>query len=365
MEVDRVVADRDPQPAPARPASLAQRLHAPGGLVGMAQRRVVLVREDRVGHRLEQRHETGHAAGQGARRDRQSLVGQPCADALQRTQARIAFEQEARPDADPVGRVGEQPWHGGRRHFHGRRRAVACPAPARAADHSLVGLDLDLDKGGLFGAVGRIGVPAAGTHTRIGRQVMLFDVFFETGPLCAAPAGCAGLPTPRTPGARLLLLLALATELRLRQHRPGRARLRQLGFQLLVAPLQCLHGLVQPGNFPAGSPKEIAQMPHLRAPPQCVLPCSTSFPRLLDDGPQPAPRCLEARLPISRFATRRHLRPAQLLRALPPPPHGRAPPRTATASPPGPHTRPQGSTTAHRAPRPAPRPCQYPRLLSP
>ena len=113
MEVDRVVADRDPQPAPARPASLAQRLHAPGGLVGMAQRRVVLVREDRVGHRLEQRHETGHAAGQGARRDRQSLVGQPCADALQRTQARIAFEQEARPDADPVGRVGEQSGHGG------------------------------------------------------------------------------------------------------------------------------------------------------------------------------------------------------------------------------------------------------------
>ncbi len=144
---------------------------------------------------------------------------------------------------------------------------------------------------------------------------MLFDVFFETGPLCAAPAGCAGLPTPRTPGARLLLFLALATELRLRQHRPGRARLCQLGFQLLVAPLQCLHGLVQPGNFLAGSPKKIAQTPHLRAPPQCALPCSTGFPRLLDDGPQPAPRCLEAQLPISRFATRRHFRPAQLLRA--------------------------------------------------
>ena len=195
---------------------------------------------------------------------------------------------------------------------------------------------------------------------------MLFGVFFETGPLCAAPAGCAGLPTPRTPGARLLLLLALATELRLRQHRPGRARLCQLGFQLLVAPLQCLHGLVQPGNLLAGSPKKIAQTPHLRVPPQCVLSCSTGSPRLLDDSPQPAPRCLEARLPISRFATRRHLPPsATLARALPPPPHGPAPPRTAPASPPGPHTRPQGSTTAHRAPRPAPRPCQYPRLLSP
>ena len=220
----------------------------------MAQRRAVVVREDRVGHRLEQRHEAGHAAGQRARRDRQSLVGQPCANAVQGTQARIVLEEEARPDAGPVRRVGEQPWHGGCRHLHGRRRALARPAPARAADHTPVGPDLDLDEGGLLGAVGRIGAPASATHARIGRRVMLFRAFFETGPLGAAMAASAGLPASPTPGTWRLLPLALAAEQRLRQHRTGRAKLRQPGFQLPDPPLRCLHGLAETGLLPDQRP---------------------------------------------------------------------------------------------------------------
>ena len=57
MERDRVIADRGPQPGAARPVFPAKFLDAPAGLVGMAQRRLVLVRKDRLGQRLEQRHE--------------------------------------------------------------------------------------------------------------------------------------------------------------------------------------------------------------------------------------------------------------------------------------------------------------------
>ena len=67
MERDRVIADRGPQPGPARPVFPAKRLDAPTGLVGVAQRRLVLVREDRLGDRLEQRHETLQAVGQRPR----------------------------------------------------------------------------------------------------------------------------------------------------------------------------------------------------------------------------------------------------------------------------------------------------------
>ena len=71
MERDRVIADRGPQPGAARPVFPAKLLDAPAGLVGMAQRRLVLVRKDRLGQRLEQRHEPLQAVGQRPRRDRQ------------------------------------------------------------------------------------------------------------------------------------------------------------------------------------------------------------------------------------------------------------------------------------------------------
>ena len=109
----------------------------------------------------------------------------------------------------------------GRRHFHGRRRALAGPAPARTADHALVGLDLDLDEGGFLGAVRRIGLPAPSADAHIGRRVVLFGALIEAGPLGAAVAGRAVLLAAWAPGARLLLLLALAAVERPRQHGPG------------------------------------------------------------------------------------------------------------------------------------------------
>ena len=96
-----------------------------------------------------------------------------------------------------------------------------------------MGPDLDLYKSGLLGAGRHVAPPATGTRTRIDRRIMLFGAFFEPGPLAAAMAGRAALLAAPTLGARRLLLLALAAEQRLRQHRPGRVKLRELRFQRL------------------------------------------------------------------------------------------------------------------------------------
>ena len=247
MEADRVAADRGPQPGPARPVFPAKLLDAPTGLVGMAQRRLVLVRKDRVGHGLEQRHEALQTIGQRPGRDRQALAGEPRGNAVHGAEAGTVLEQKARPEAGPVERSGEQPRHRGRRDFHGRRRALAGPAPARTADHALVGLDLDLDEGGFLGAVRRIGLPAPSADAHIGRRVVLFGALIEAGPLGAAVAGRAVLLAAWAPGARLLLLLALAAVERPRQHGPGRAKPREIGFQRLDPVARRLRALAQPG----------------------------------------------------------------------------------------------------------------------
>ena len=164
------------------------------------------------------------------------------------------LEQKARPEAGPVERSGEQPRHRGRRHFHGRRRALAGPAPARTADHALVGLDLDLDEGGFLGAVRRIGLPAPSADARIGRRVVLFGALLEAGPPGAAVAGRAVLLAAWAPGARLLLLLALAAVERPRQHGPGRAKPREIGFQRLDPVARRLRALAQPGVLTGQGP---------------------------------------------------------------------------------------------------------------
>ena len=226
MEVDRVAADRGPQPGSARPVFPAKLLDAPACFVGMAQRRLVLVREDRLGHGLEQRHEALQAVGQRPGRDRHPLAGEPRGNASHGAEAGTVLEQEARPEAGPIERSGEQPGHRGRRHFHGRGRALAGPAPARTADHAFVGLDLDLDEGGFLGAVRHIGLPALCADAGIGRRVVLFGALLEPGPRRAAVAGRAALLAALAFRARLVLLLALAPVELLRQHGPGRAQLR-------------------------------------------------------------------------------------------------------------------------------------------
>ena len=169
------------------PVSLA----LPAGLVGMAQRRGVLVREDRLEQRLEQRYEALQAVDQRPRRDRQAMAGEPRRDAVNGPEAGAVFEEEARPEADPVRRPDEQPRHRGRRHLHGRGRALARPAPSRTADHALVGLDLDLDEAGFLGSVRRIELAAARAGACIRRRVVFFETLIEPGPLRAAVAGRA------------------------------------------------------------------------------------------------------------------------------------------------------------------------------
>ena len=257
-EVERVPADRGPQPCAVRPAFVAQRLDAPGGFVGVAQRRLVLVREDRLGQRLEQRHEALDAVGQRPRRDGQPHVGQPGRDSMQGAAVDEALEEDAHPYADPVRRVVEQPRHRGRRHFLRRRGALAGSEPARPDDSVLVGLDLDFDQRGATLAVGDIGLAATRTHARIFRGVALLGALLEPGPPGAAVTGSAALLAALAPRTWLLLPLALAPEHRPRQHRPGRPELLELDLQRLDARrqrrllgLQIPHLGAQPGVCPA------------------------------------------------------------------------------------------------------------------
>ena len=87
-------------------AALAQRLDAPAGLVAVAHRHLVLVREDRLGEGFEQRQKRGSlpATVPGALASPWS-VSTPRPGA--RAEAGKTLEQNAR-DADPVGRPGDR-----------------------------------------------------------------------------------------------------------------------------------------------------------------------------------------------------------------------------------------------------------------
>ena len=346
MEVDRVPADRGPQPGAARPAVLAKLLHPPAGLVGVAHRRPVLVREDRPGERLEQRHEALQAVGQRSRRDCQPLVRQPRRDPAQRTQARTEFEQEARPDAGPVGRSGEQPRHRRRRHLQGRGCAVATPAPAGTDHPARVGLDLDLDDARATLAVGDIGLAATGTDACILRRIAPFLLLPEPGPPGAAVAGRAALLTALAPRARRLLPLALAPEQRLRQDGPCRTELGKLGIQRLDARGQRRALGLQLPRLGTQSGVAFAQRfngvprPHGRRPK-----LSDPLVQRREHGPRLPRRAATSANPPENGH---------------PPPHGAAPPRALAPRPPAPVPAPRGHAplrtgTASRAARtPAP-----------
>ena len=61
----------------------------------MTQRRSVLVREDRLVQRVEQRHEALGAVGQRPGRYRQPPFGHPRRDAVERAEAGVALEQSS------------------------------------------------------------------------------------------------------------------------------------------------------------------------------------------------------------------------------------------------------------------------------
>ena len=117
-----------------------------------------------------------------------------------------------------------------------------------------MGLDLDLDEGGLLGAVRRIALPAVCADACIRRRVDLFGSLLESGPLGAAVAGRAVLLTAHSLRARLLLLLAPAPVEPLRQHRPSRAQPVKLGLQRLDPTPRPPDGLAQPSVLPGQRP---------------------------------------------------------------------------------------------------------------
>ena len=84
VEVRRIHGDRGPQPGARRTVRLFQRLDSPTGLVAVADRRLVLVIEDGLSQRLEQRHEPRHTVAQRTGGHRQALLAQPPRNPVQR-----------------------------------------------------------------------------------------------------------------------------------------------------------------------------------------------------------------------------------------------------------------------------------------
>ena len=152
---------------------------------------------------------------------------------MQGSAADEALVEHAHPDADPVGRVVEQPRHRRRGHLARRGGAVATAAVARPDDGVFVGLDIDIEKSGAPLAIGDIGLAATRTYARILRRVAPFLLLPEAGALGAPVSGGAALLAALAPGARLLLPFALAAVDRLRQDAPGRPQLIELGLQRL------------------------------------------------------------------------------------------------------------------------------------
>ena len=244
--------------------------------------------------RVEQRHEALDAVGQGSRRDRQPLIPHPGCDPVQRTQADTVLEEKARPDADPVGRVVEQPLRRGRGHFQGRGGAVATPAPACAQDPANVGLDLDLDLARGTLAVGDIGLAAAGAGARGLRRIASLLLLAEPGPRGATVPRRAALLAALAPRTLLLLLLAPAPEQRLRQRAPGRLQSGYPGFQSRDPATQRLY-LPVPASVRLAERNELV-LPLLRAF-QClaqpgILPGQgIDFPAQRPDRVLVGPRC--------------------------------------------------------------------------
>ena len=83
--------------------------------------------------------------------------------------------------------------------------------------------------------VGDIGLAATRTHARIPRRVAPLLVLLEAGTLGPPVSGSPTLLAAHAPGARFLLLFALAAVERLRQDASGRAQPLKLGLQRLDA----------------------------------------------------------------------------------------------------------------------------------
>ena len=187
MERDRVIADRTHSQARLERSSPRSSWKSTRQLVSSAWRSAALFWcAGSPRQRLEQRHEPLQAVGQRPRRDRQPLGGHPRGNAVH-AEAGTVLEQEAPRSWSRRASWGTAAAPGAPTLPWATTRTPG-PAPARTADHALVGLDLDLtrvDSSALFGdRAARTGRrrthPAAGCALRCA---------IEPGPLGAAVAG--------------------------------------------------------------------------------------------------------------------------------------------------------------------------------
>ena len=121
--------------------------------------------------------------------------------------------------------------------------------------------DLDLDQRRPLCADRRVGLAAARTPARLVRRVVFLDAFLEPGLRGAAVARGAVALAARASGARLVLPLAPAPVQRLRQHRPGRAQLRDLRLLRPGPAAQSPHGSPQPRVLVRQSPQRALPAP--------------------------------------------------------------------------------------------------------
>ena len=164
----------------------------------MAQRRLVLVRKDRLGQRLEQRHEPLQAVGQRPRRDRQPLGGHPRGNAVHGAEAGTV-------------RTGSVPRSWSRRASWGTAAAPRAPTLPWATTRTR-----------------RSGASADGGSTSISRGWIPRRRSAHYRRRRTHPAaGCALRCAHR---AARLVLLALAAVERPRQHRPGRTKPLKLDY---------------------------------------------------------------------------------------------------------------------------------------
>ena len=301
MEVHRLLGDRDPQPGTPGTAAVAQRLDAPAGLVAVTHARGVLVLQDRLSKRLEQRHEACHAVAQRAGGQRQPLPGQPIGHPVQRPVAHIALEQHPRPHRGPVRCIGEQPIRRGSDDFPWHIGTVAAAAPAATHDAPCMRLHVDLHDPRATLAIGHIGRAATAAHPRLLRRFVDLGPFLKRRPRRAPMPGRAGLLAAPALRTRLVLLLASATVQPLRQHRTAGANLGQLRLQSRFALLPFPYRLAQPGIVPGQrpdgglvpprAPQRLAQLSRLLAqPPRQALPVRTKPPELPPKGFPARPR---------------------------------------------------------------------------
>jgi hypothetical protein len=105
-----------------------------------------------VGDRLEQRQQPLQAAGDGSGGQVEAVAPPVGEQALGGAIEPVFVEQDVDPDGDAEGALGDQPWRRRRGEDAGLGPTGTRGTVAAAVAEAAVGLDLDLQDGGVVGA---------------------------------------------------------------------------------------------------------------------------------------------------------------------------------------------------------------------